>query len=90
MRSLLDKRICRYCGGEFTPTVANQVFCSVEHKKLYGKFHNLITAYHRVCPCGKSFITTRSNQFYCCDKHSKVYGHGGSSSIEIRGEYNEQ
>lgn len=57
---------------------------------MYAEFHNFVKMYHKVCPCGKSFITTRSNKFYCCDKHSKVYGHGGSSSIEIRGEDDER
>lgn len=57
---------------------------------MYAEFHNFVKVYYKMCPCGKSFITTRANQYYCCDKHSKVYGHGGSSSIEIRGEDNER
>lgn len=61
-----ERRICEWCGAEYTPTNTHQRFCSKQchHRWQYKSADNNV---ERMCAqCGKPFYTSKYTNTICC------------------------
>lgn len=66
----MSKRICVYCGKEFTPSHGNKKFCGDDCKRESKKRHYDPL----ICPyCGIEFTPIYPNQICCCMKHGDMF-----------------